>query len=251
MTKNCRVGKRGFTLIELLVVIAIIAILAAILFPVFARARENARRASCSSNLKQIGLGIMQYTQDYDERFPMRQHDNTEAGYAMSWRRITFPYTKSAQLFSCPSNTANTNRAGDSTDARIATAGLPVGSPVFMRSYVCNGNNGNIAGTAPMQIGNGAQALAAVNDPARTVLVTESDNVEYSETPTGQLGGFGGSMFRGHLQTINFLFADGHVKAMKPSATISPNMWNIEETGDNDGNLVTTMNSWQTKVNTN
>lgn len=63
-------SKKGFTLIELLVVIAIIAILAAILFPVFARARENARRASCQSNLKQIGLGILQYAQDYDERYP-------------------------------------------------------------------------------------------------------------------------------------------------------------------------------------
>ena len=63
-------SEKGFTLIELLVVIAIIAILAAILFPVFARARENARRASCQSNLKQIGLGILQYTQDYGRRFP-------------------------------------------------------------------------------------------------------------------------------------------------------------------------------------
>lgn len=63
-------GSKGFTLIEILVVIAIIALLAAILFPVFARARENARRTSCASNLKQIGLGIMQYTQDYDERMP-------------------------------------------------------------------------------------------------------------------------------------------------------------------------------------
>ena len=68
MQSQSRIVKRGFTLIELLVVIAIIAILAAILFPVFARARENARRASCQSNLKQIGLGIFQYTQDYDEK---------------------------------------------------------------------------------------------------------------------------------------------------------------------------------------
>jgi prepilin-type N-terminal cleavage/methylation domain-containing protein len=72
-----RKSTRGFTLIELLVVIAIIAILAAILFPVFARARENARRASCQSNLKQIALGVFQYTQDFDEKFPRQGDDIT------------------------------------------------------------------------------------------------------------------------------------------------------------------------------
>ena len=71
--------RRGFTLIELLVVIAIIAILAAILFPVFARARENARRSSCLSNMKQIGLGMMQYSQDNDERYPPNWHCGTNA----------------------------------------------------------------------------------------------------------------------------------------------------------------------------
>src|SRR5690349_4775228 len=71
ISDRCSALRSGFTLIELLVVIAIIALLAAILFPVFARARENARRASCQSNLKQIGLGIMQYTQDYDDRLPV------------------------------------------------------------------------------------------------------------------------------------------------------------------------------------
>src|SRR4051794_17055747 len=86
---------QGFTLIELLVVIAIIAILAAILFPVFAKARENARRASCSSNLKQIGLGIMQYAQDNDEMMPSRR----EALQTDSWRTQIFPYVKSTELF--------------------------------------------------------------------------------------------------------------------------------------------------------
>src|ERR1043165_2296074 len=71
-----RLARSGFTLVELLVVIAIIALLSAILFPVFSRARENARRSSCQSNLKQLGLGILQYTQDYDEKFP--QHNNLE-----------------------------------------------------------------------------------------------------------------------------------------------------------------------------
>ena len=78
--------KSAFTLIELLVVIAIIAILASILFPVFGRARENARRASCQSNLKQMALGLKQYTQDYDEKFPLAANSaNNTAGYASAW----------------------------------------------------------------------------------------------------------------------------------------------------------------------
>jgi prepilin-type N-terminal cleavage/methylation domain-containing protein/prepilin-type processing-associated H-X9-DG protein len=122
--------RSGFTLIELLVVIAIIAILASILFPVFARARENARRASCMSNLKQIGLGVAQYTQDYDEKFPMAiqgsgfqttvrplQTDPAYPGYKLtvsdgintdhyvSWMDVIFPYVKSIQIFTCPSQT--------------------------------------------------------------------------------------------------------------------------------------------------
>ncbi|PQV63855.1 hypothetical protein B1R32_10862 [Abditibacterium utsteinense] len=92
-----RQSKAGFTLIELLVVIAIISILAAILFPVFGRARENARRASCQSNLKQIGLGLQQYAQDYDGW----TSGSVIAGLA--WPSVIFPYVKSQQLFACPS----------------------------------------------------------------------------------------------------------------------------------------------------
>jgi prepilin-type N-terminal cleavage/methylation domain-containing protein len=95
----------GFTLIELLVVIAIIALLAAILFPVFARARENARRASCQSNLKQIALGVKQYIQDYDERYP--QVDAKGAASpdgSQGWAVSMQPYLKSPQILQCSSD---------------------------------------------------------------------------------------------------------------------------------------------------
>jgi prepilin-type N-terminal cleavage/methylation domain-containing protein/prepilin-type processing-associated H-X9-DG protein len=112
--------RKGFTLIELLVVIAIIAILAAILFPVFARAREKARQASCLSNLKQIGLAVMMYAQDNDEMYPRWYMDmgagivptdalgsSWAAGGRFSWQNMILPYMKSVQIWTCPSNTAN------------------------------------------------------------------------------------------------------------------------------------------------
>lgn len=131
--------RSGFTLIELLVVIAIISILAAILFPVFARARENARRASCLSNLKQIGLGIMQYAQDYDERYPLAwlgapgggpwplpaglRHTPyyTDAsgvftnGTRITWMDLIYPYTKSIEIFVCPSRRNQTYLVGSTS----------------------------------------------------------------------------------------------------------------------------------------
>ncbi|BCM88399.1 hypothetical protein IAD21_00230 [Abditibacteriota bacterium] len=112
-----REGRRGFTLIELLVVIAIIAILAAILFPVFARARESARRTSCVSNVKQLGVGMQMYVQDFDNSFPPRLPDpaagspypckpcRTDMGTSTTWINLAQPYVKSQQLFVCPSDT--------------------------------------------------------------------------------------------------------------------------------------------------
>lgn len=98
---------RGFTLIELLVVIAIIAILAAILFPVFAKAREKARQSSCLSNVKQIGLGCLMYLQDYDERFSLSAI--TTITPRISWIQMIDPYIKNSQVWDCPSQTVNAN----------------------------------------------------------------------------------------------------------------------------------------------
>jgi len=102
-----RPKKHGFTLIELLVVIAIIAILAAILFPVFAQARESARSISCLSNMKQMGLALRMYAQDYDETFPnIRLYEGTGncCNQDLIWKNVVQPYIKNKQIFACPSN---------------------------------------------------------------------------------------------------------------------------------------------------
>ncbi|MGI5820268.1 MAG: DUF1559 domain-containing protein [Armatimonadota bacterium] len=93
---------KGFTLIELLVVIAIIAILAAILFPVFARAREKARQTSCLSNIKQLALGMLMYVQDYDERFTVERNVFYDSG-GRRWYQAIVPYVQNADIFMCPS----------------------------------------------------------------------------------------------------------------------------------------------------
>lgn len=105
-----RKSRTGFTLIELLVVIAIIAILAAILFPVFAKAREKARSATCLSNLKQMGLGFAQYLSDYDQTYPPNKFDsgvtspNSYYNYCVEWYQMIDPYVKSKKMYQCPSD---------------------------------------------------------------------------------------------------------------------------------------------------
>ena len=118
---NRKASQRGFTLIELLVVIAIIGLLAAILFPVFGRTRENARRSSCQSNLKQLGLGIAQYVQDNDNCYPAKPYSSFGVHYipdftstdAGGWGNQIMPYVKNTQLFKCPSAGAYKDAGGN------------------------------------------------------------------------------------------------------------------------------------------
>lgn len=113
LSSETRRNRDGFTLIELLVVIAIIAILAAILFPVFAQAREKARQASCTSNLKQLGMAIIMYKQDYDERYPFGGWWPAVGEATWDWQNSVAPYIKNKGVYRCPSSTDQDEHADD------------------------------------------------------------------------------------------------------------------------------------------
>jgi prepilin-type N-terminal cleavage/methylation domain-containing protein/prepilin-type processing-associated H-X9-DG protein len=185
--------RRGFTLIELLVVIAIIAILAAILFPVFAQAREKARGAACLSNLKQLGLGIMMYSQDHDEYFPFGYcYTLPDTTYLWYWQDAVRPYVKNEQVYTCPSANGHTVVTSTPDWAAPGTVMRPPGAPdPLYLDYISNSAWGfedgdvfggvnfsrNAGGTlGPMQNGWGSpnQSLAAVEDVAGTILVFDA-----------------------------------------------------------------------------
>ncbi|MDQ3814493.1 MAG: DUF1559 domain-containing protein [Armatimonadota bacterium] len=227
-------ARKGFTLIELLVVIAIIALLAAILFPVFARARENARRTSCASNLKQLGLGLMQYTQDYDEMLPAGE--NTTNGYwGTGWAGGIFPYVKSAQLYRCPNDTTNPGAA-------------PNVHPVSY-SYNINLNYTNCNGGPKAAMGNIPKVTRQILLFESRGTVTDVTNIVETRSATGPgISGFwrnsgGGEVYATgvtggraignpalfttnprHFEGANYLLADGHVKYYQPGQVSSG--WN-------------------------
>jgi prepilin-type N-terminal cleavage/methylation domain-containing protein/prepilin-type processing-associated H-X9-DG protein len=221
----------GFTLIELLVVVAIISILAAILFPVFARARENARRASCASNMKQIGLAMMQYSQDYDEKvlasalsYYHVRPDGTASTTAL-WPDLVQPYIKSIQVFNCPSS--------DKAYTGGGAGGLPFGYN-YRKPSTCSSNCGVDMGG---NTGVGGASLAAIDDPSGTIAIvdavyylvrldhnnfTREQAVSASECqPSGGSDNFAGCVQARHLDTVNTLFVDGHVKSMQWSAILN------------------------------
>ena len=221
MLKNHSIGRKqkAFTLIELLVVIAIISILAAILFPAFARARENARRTACLSNMKQVGLGIVQYTQDYDEKMPCQPDSglpNTGVGVvinyrtnpATNWFTQVYPYVKSWQLFACPSAQPNTASVNENPGDGSNGDSNYLGNGVIMQRY---------AGFGPL-------SLAAITEPSTLIAVQEYSMRAKASYMRPLLVAGSQSTYQSwltdsfsnvHFEGGNLLFADGHVKWRK------------------------------------
>jgi len=210
MTKR---NARAFTLIELLVVIAIIAILAAILFPVFAKAREKAEQTTCTSNLKQLGLGFMMYSQDYDQRLPLVWDNTTGNGMDSGWvwyqtfanpvagnfdpsRGSIFPYIKNAQIFVCPVDDTEQG-CSYAVNALLYPTALPSGA-------------------------HGGMKQGRISSPASVYLIGE-ENATQETTNDGYMNPIMDQPVLRHAEQCVFAFADGHAKAMKGGDVKYPN----------------------------
>ena len=239
--------RKGFTLIELLVVIAIIAILAAILFPVFAQVREKARQITCASNERQLGLGILQYVEDYDETFPNAQYFDT-SGFPHDWPEAIYPYIKNGSgtafsstvtlhngqggIFACPSFPVEQLEEYGINQCIARLPGQPsatigaVDAPSQRVAVLEKGavSTSTVAGSTDFDPG---QWLWAGSLPASNLGVTDADGhlteahrelaYDYDEAPNSAPIGDPSPgflpRFRHHGHT-NVLFIDGHVKAV-------------------------------------
>lgn len=208
--------RRGFTLIELLVVIAIIAILAAILFPVFAKAREKARQASCLSNTKQLAIAAMQYAQDYDEAFA--PWANIVGVAWIYYPTLYDPYIKNSQVWVCPSRTG----------AYAAVAYVMGSGPHYGYSCrFCRATRPTVSGACPDRTNN---KFASMGKPAETVLMAEAAFYDWAPTPgainpdqgsarcsksTALSVGNGYYNAFPHNEGRNIVLCDGHAKWFK------------------------------------
>ena len=196
--------KKGFTLIEALVVIAILLILAALLYPIFARQRENPRHSSCSSNLKQIGLGLAQYTQDYDDLYP-RAAMQIESSHktklypdgVYGWADVLQPYLKSTLIYHCPGE----------------TQGWPDNSQPQKSGYTDYWYNSRLAEINATKIQNPNSVISSGDGNDGSDLTNST--YSYDSLPDAWIKSQESPAYR-HLDTANYLFADGHVKNIPP-----------------------------------
>lgn len=207
--------KHGFTLIELLIVIAIIAILAGLLFPVLAQAREKGRSAVCQSNLKQLSLAVLMYAQDYDEKLPYAHFYASGAynnGYYRFWFEMVQPYLKDRKVLPCPTQL-------DDGDYRVFVA--EDGSLYafnYAMSYLWDATSA--VQDAEAVAGHG---LGEIPDPAGTALLVDANNVcIHSIIPDSDLSEHGARVSKRHHDGFNMAFCDGHVKWLRQS---TPAMW--------------------------
>ncbi len=217
---------KGFTLIELLVVIAIIAILAAILFPVFAKAREKARQTACLSNLKQLGLGVTQYIQDYDEQFPCSlrlgngPYSPLDGATTPSWFNSIYPYTKSMAINICPDAPPTTVK--DTNQPPMANSAS---------SYSYNGLLGTV--TDFTFVLPNAPPIAAIGGIPRPSEVMEFEDTgqtwrnsqPFPRNSSGQWRdpvhtGLVSKSLQLHSDGMNMVFVDGHAKWIPASAVM-------------------------------
>ena len=200
--------KSAFTLIELLVVIAIIAILASILFPAFARARENARRASCQSNLKQLMLGVVQYTQDYDERLPSVSDNVATTPVQGNWTSYAgtpavfdpslgslYPYIKSKQIYVCPSDSTGQTRGQSYATNSCLNPGAPDANKL-----------------------RAGQSMAFFEETTKWMALGEEGSPTDNSASTDDAFLYVNSndFTSRHLEGSNIAFLDGHVKWFRP-----------------------------------